>query len=267
MPDAPPPNTPAPEAHETASTVIRKLGPAAILGAMWTIFPPLGSIALFTYMNTIGAWLRGHEDVGLALYVAAFAVLAGVALLPTYASAILGGWAFGFASGYPAALAGFLGGSLIGYAIARSVAKDRVSKLLHEHEKWQAVRDALVGGGFWRTLGIVSLVRVPPNSPFALTNLALAGSGVAILPYALGTLIGMAPRTGIVLYIASKVRASLAADAAKEVAEQRPAWLIPVSIAASLVVLGVLGLIAKHALKRFTRVPGRGPSPAASAGG
>lgn len=256
----------------TFGSVVGKLGPAAPLALAWTVLPPLGSIALFTFMGAVGAWLRGHEAAGVVLYSGAFAVLAGLALLPTYASAILGGWAFGFALGYPAALAGFCGGAVIGYFIARGAARDRAVKLIEEHEKWRIVRDALIGDtsdgrdghGFWKMLGVVTLVRLPPNSPFAITNLVMASVKVRFLPYILGTLIGMAPRTAAAVYVAATLREMAAA----EVAKQRPWWWIAVGIVLTIVVLVVLGSIAKRALTRVAgRRAGGRTTPVVSEGG
>lgn len=256
-----------PEARVTVGGIFKRLGPAGPLAVAWSIFPPLGSILMFSYISTIGAWLRGHEGMGIAIYIATFALMAGVALLPTYASAILGGWAFGFAEGYPAALAGFCGGSIIGYFIARGAAQDRAVKLIEEHKKWRIVKEALVGKdtdrdrlensaitgttgrGFWKTVGVVALVRLPPNSPFALTNLVMASVKVRFLPYLVGTLIGMAPRTGVAVYIAATLRQ----QAAEEVAKQRPWWWIAAGIGLTVVVLGVLGMVAKRALAKMAR--------------
>ena len=237
-------------------SILRQLGPTAVLGALWAVLPPLGSILLFSYMNTVGNWLRGHQESGLVLYAAAFAVLAGVALLPTYASAILGGWAFGFAWGFPAAMAGFTGGAVIGYVIARFVGRDRAMKLIDSHERWRVVRDALVADApaghpqehHWlRTTAMVALLRLPPNSPFALTNLVMSAVKVPIVPFVVGTVLGMAPRTAIAVWLAAETQSVLAEEAAK-----RPAWLLPVGIVSSLVVLLVIGWIAKAALRRVT---------------
>jgi len=237
------------ELAETLKEVLTRLGPAAVLGFIAATLPPLGSIALFYYMNDLGAWLRGHGTQGLVYYALGFGLFAGLALLPTYASAALGGWAFGFANGFPAAMSGFVLGSLIGYAIARPTASSRVESLINEKPKWKTVRDSLVGSGFWRTLMIVTLVRVPPNSPFAVTNLVLASVRVPVVPYALGTLLGMAPRTAVVLWVASHLQGQMAKDALK----QTPWWLIAAGIVLSLTVLGVLGLIGNRALARVTK--------------
>lgn len=256
-------STPSPSAPSQGDSIlsfIKRLGPASVLAAGAAVLPPLGSIVLFTYMNTVGEWLRSHEHEGIAMYIVGFSVFAGLALLPTYASAILGGWAFGFNVGFPAALCGFLGGALIAYAVCRPTAGDRVEKIIAEKPKWKAVRDALVGGSALKTLGIVTLLRVPPNSPFALTNLVLSSVKVPLWIFLLGTLVGMAPRTAVAVFIASKLQNQLAS----EVAEQRPWWIIAAGIVLSLVVLGVVGLIAQKALAKMTGEPQK---PSARAGG
>lgn len=238
-----------PRRLELAWTFVRRLGPAAVLGAGALALPPLGSIALFYYLNEIGVWLRSHGSSGVAIYAVAFAILAGLAVLPTYASAILGGWAFGPAIGFPAALCGYLGGALIGYYVGRAGSGDRVDRIIKEKPKWEAVRHSLVGCGFLRTLLIVTLVRLPPNSPFALTNLVLSSVKTNVFAYALGTLLGMAPRTGVVLYIASRFAGMSATDAA----DKKPVWLLVVGAILAIAVLVVIGKIANKALHQVTR--------------
>ena len=230
------------------SSIARRLGPAGPLAVVAAVMPALGGILLLVYINEAGVWLRSHGLAGVALYTAAFAVLAGLALLPTYAQAALGGWAFGLAIGFPAALAGFFGGAVIGYYVSRGASGDRVEALIREKPKWRAVRDALVGRGFWPTFGIVTLLRLPPNSPFALTNLVMASVRVPPAPFILGTLIGMAPRTGAVVALAAMANAASAADAVKE----RPPWLIPVGIGITIAVLLVIGHIANKAIAKVT---------------
>ena len=125
-------------------------------------------------LGIVGPWLKSQDLQGVAIYIAGFAILSGLALLPTYAQAIVGGWVFGFAVGVPAALLGFTGAALLGYGIARSVSHDKIEQKINANRRARAVRDALVGHGPVRTFFIVSLLRLPPNSPFAATNLVLA---------------------------------------------------------------------------------------------
>lgn len=238
----------AKDAAPSAAATFKKLGAAGPLALVAAALPAVAGVALLGSLNTVGPWLRSHEEAGFALYVAAFAVLAGLALLPTYAQSILGGWAFGFALGFPGALAGFLGGATIGYIVARRAASKNVGEVLRDHPKWQAVRDALVGRGFWKTLGVVALLRLPLNSPFALSNLVFGSTKVAMVPYLLGTLMGMAPRTGIAVYLAHSVRNLTAAEAA----EQRPGWMIWAGIGSVLAVGAALTWIANRSIRGMT---------------
>ncbi len=247
MTDAKPENAPRPPPKTWWDYAVR-LGPASFLAVGAAVLPPLGSLLLFANINQIGDWLRSHGSTGIAFYIAGFAFFAGVALLPTYSSAILGGWAFGFAVGLPAALAGFLGGALIGYGVARPTSAERVTRLIDEKPQWKAVRDSLMGGSKARALLIVTLLRLPPNSPFALTNLVLASVRTPLWIYLLGTLIGMTPRTALVLYIASQVQGKMADEAAKD----KPWWMIAVGIGATVIVLGIVGMMAKKALAKVT---------------
>lgn len=258
MPDDVPqqPSQPDAPAPLTAPDVIRRLGPAGPLALIAAFMPAVGGIVLLVKIETVGLWLRSHGDMAVVIYSAAFMALAGLALLPTYAQAILGGWAFGLEAGFPAAMLGFIGGAMIGYEIAKGASGDRVEKIIEERPKWRAVRDALVGRGFWPTLGIVTLVRVPPNSPFAITNLVMASVQVPRLPFIIGTAIGMAPRTAAVVWIASLARGATAKDAAT----QRPGWYLPVAIGSTVVVVLIIWWIAHRALARAVR-PAGSPGP------
>lgn len=252
------------ERSESFWEIVRGLGPASVLAVIASVLPAVGGIVLLLNIGSIGLWLQGQEALGVVVYVVAFMVLSGLALLPTYAQAILGGWAFGMAVGLPAALLGFFGGSLIGYAVASRFASKRAMVVLDEHPRWMAVRDALVGDGngtsFWRTLGIVTLVRLPPNSPFALTNLLMASVRVPRLAFALGTLIGMAPRTAVVLFMATLIEGEISRDAMRAA---RPWWFVPMAVGLMFVMLMVIMWIAKGAM---ARVVGNGRNPPGEGG-
>lgn len=230
-----------------------KVGPAALLGLLWTAAPAVLGIMLLANISPISDLLHTNKVVGWFGYVAVFMVSAGVGFLPTYGQSILGGFVFGFAWGFPGAMIGFVGGSVIGYFIAHSVAKHKVEDLLDSNPRSRAVREVLIGHGFWRTLGIVTLIRVPPNSPFALTNLVMASAGVRLLPYTLGTLVGMAPRTGIAVAIAALGRASGARDI-QELIEEQPWWAVPAGLLAFVVVVGIIGYIGNKALHQVTGI-------------
>lgn len=230
-------------------TILKKLGPAGLLGIAWTVMPAVLGVLLLANLGTLSDWLRADMATGLTLYIVIFVVSAGIGLLPTYAQALLGGWVFGAWLGFSAALAGFTGAAVLGYGIARTVSRDRVEDVIERDIRARAIRDALVGRGFWRTLFIVTLLRVPPNSPFALTNLVMASTGVGKRAYVLGTSIGMAPRT----FIAALVAAQAAATGSRDLQElaRNAGWTVMIGgLIVMIIVLAIIGVIANHALER-----------------
>lgn len=227
------------------------LGPAGFLALLWSILPGVCGTLLLVYLGPASEWLRSHGSTGVLIYVACFIVAAGVGILPTYAQAILGGWVFGLAVGLPAALVGFTGGALLGYMIARFVTGQRVASYIDSHPKARIIRDALIGRGTLKTFGTVTLLRFPPNSPFALTNLAMAAARVPVVPFILGTAVGMIPRTAVASYAAAAGAATGASDI-QEFISQGPGPLILIAgIVCTIIVLAILTSISNRALSHF----------------
>lgn len=233
---------------------------STVLGILWVTMPPLFGFWILAEIGAIGDWLRslggpmlsvGGVDAplyGLLVYAGMFMVASGIGILPTYAQAILGGWIFGAWLGTPFALLGFTGGAIIGWVLCRLISKDAVEHWMDRKPKWSAVRHAFVDDGFWRTLGIVTLIRLPPNSPFSLTNLAMSAGGVRAAPYILGTIIGMAPRTAIACAFA----AAAAADGSKDIQgflKDKTAIFI-VGIVCLIIVFSILAKVANKALAK-----------------
>ncbi len=255
----PPTDRPAPEQPATDKpappeqdwrTILRRLGPAGPLAILAAALPAIGGFALLASLPIVGPWLRDLGDWGVVLYIVGFAVASGLAILPTYAQAILGGWAFGFAIGFPAALTGFGGGALIGYAIAYRATGQRVVQLISEKPRWRAVYDALLNGGFLRTLGLVTLIRVPLNSPFAITNLVMAATRVPLIAYLPGTIVGMAPRTAAAVIIAAGLEELTEAGT-----HAHKRWLWIGSIVVTLVIVAIVGHIANRAITSVASNP------------
>lgn len=218
------------------------LGPLAIASIT---LPLIGTFLLVYNASAVGEWLRDQGSIGVAIFIAGFAVTAGLALLPTYLQAVIGGFVFGFwPVGTSAALAGFLGAAMIGYVVARVVGGDRGLRVIEQDKRWRAVYEALARRGSLRLLGIVTLLRVPPNSPFAITNLVLAAARVPFVTYALGTLIGMAPRTAAAVWVGSRLSDLSDPD--------QPRWLVVVGIATIVIVVLIVGRIAQQAVGRVT---------------
>jgi uncharacterized membrane protein YdjX (TVP38/TMEM64 family) len=169
----------------------------------------------------------------------------GISFVPTYACSILAGWAFGFAVGAPVALLTITLASVLAYVIARWIAQDRVLEVIVERPRWRAVYEALLGSAGGRTLLVVTLLRVPPSSPFALANFALAAAKVPLWTYTLGTLVGVAPRTALAAFAA----AGFEQLNLKGTGER---WMVVAGVVATLVVCMIIGAMANRALARIT---------------
>lgn len=234
---------------ESLVTVLKKLGPASILGAAAVLLPPLGGFYILYRSPAIADWLTANQTSGVLVYVCAFAVLSGLALLPTYAQAFIGGYAFKLTLGVPAALAGFTGGSIIGYEVALRVSGDRATKLISEHPRWNAIYRAFVNTDHpLKTLGLVMLVRLPPNSPFALTNLVLAAVKIPRWIYVVGTAVGMAPRTIVAVYLGSQIETL---TSKQDISDAAPAWLWWVGLGVTIAVVFIIGHMANKVLRRI----------------
>ncbi|MDZ4831138.1 MAG: VTT domain-containing protein [Phycisphaerae bacterium] len=218
------------------------------LGLAWVTAPPFLGFALLANVDPIRTWLLAHGDLAVWVYAAGFALFAGIGMFPTYAQALVGGWVFGFKWGFIGAIGGFVGGAAIGYVVSRVVAGDGFQRWLDARPKTRVIRQVFVERGFWKSLGTVALLRCPPNSPFALTNLAMAASGVHWVPYLIGTAIGMAPRTALATYVAATAAAQGEKDF-QSLAAKNPGSFV-VGLIAVLVVAAVLGAVAKSALRR-----------------
>jgi len=211
--------------------------------------PAIGGFVLLGSAPWSAGYLQSQGGLGIAVYVAAFAVLSGLALLPTYAQAVVGGFAFGVVVGTSAALGGIVGGAAIGYLIARHASGDRVVRLIAERPRWKAVYDALIGSGSVRALLIVTLLRVPPNSPFAITNLVMAACQVRPVTYLVGTGLGIAPRTAAAAFIGAGL-------SELDLSKPRKAWMIIATIAATVIVVLIIGAVANRAIVKVTTADG-----------
>jgi uncharacterized membrane protein YdjX (TVP38/TMEM64 family) len=220
-----------------------RAGPVAV----WAVaLPVCGSLATVAMGPLVAPWLRGQGWWGVALFTVTFAALGAVALAPTYSTSIMAGWTFGFRVGFSAVILGTVVGAMLGYVLARRVAKERVQSTFAAHPSWEIVRRALAEERPLKTLWIVFLLRLSPVLPFGTTNVLMATTGVPLTIYFVGTLLGLAPRLGLVA-LASAGAENLDLDSSQSW------WMLVAGLAVTGVCILVLGVVGKHALERATR--------------
>jgi uncharacterized membrane protein YdjX (TVP38/TMEM64 family) len=227
--------------------------PTLALGGVWVVLPALLGFALLARLDLAAQWLDACGEGAIVVYILVFAITSGLGLLPTYAQALAGGWIFGLPLGTLGALAGFVGGSVMGRVVSRLVARKGLDTVFEQAPRAAAVRDALIGRGGWSSTGIITLLRVPPNSPFALTNLALTACGARWVPYLVGTAVGMLPRTAIVVGMGAAGAATGAKSIAEMLEQTERRWMLIGGIIAMVIVLAILAAIGRRALDKVTR--------------
>ena len=233
----------------TAISLLRRTGPAGLLSAVALVLPPIGGILIFSFLPLLGAYLRSHAAAALPIYIGFFWIVGGLALLPTYAYSTLAGWAFGFRLGLAAALIAITGAAFLCYLLARTASGDRIPQLLAEYPKWDAVYRYLITANPWRALGTVTLLRLPPNSPYALGNVLLASARVPAGPYVLGTLLGLAPRTAAVVYFGAGLQQLDLRN------NPQGLWHFALGILITIACLILLSHLARRALAHVTTGP------------
>jgi uncharacterized membrane protein YdjX (TVP38/TMEM64 family) len=224
---------------------MRRLGAAGPVAIVLSFWPPLGGFVLLAFLTALGPWLRTHGATGMLVYFLIASLLMGVSFVPTYACAILAGWSFGFSVGMPLALAAITAAALIAYVIGRWIARDRVLEVIQEKPRWNAIRRSLLGGRSFETIAVVTLLRVPPASPFALANFVLAAARVPLGAYTVGTFVGIIPRTALATFAAAKLEQLRFKDVAET-------WMVAAGIVATVIVCIILGVLSNRALRQLT---------------
>ncbi|MBL0920861.1 MAG: TVP38/TMEM64 family protein [Phycisphaerales bacterium] len=246
-------------ASDIALQAAKDLGHVSVLAAVCATLPALGG---FLLLGTMAALKPKFDEMGGAgpfAYTGAFALACGLALMPTYAMSIASGVFFGFTVGGGAAIVGVTVGAAIGYLWSAALARKKAMAVIDRDRRARAVRDALADRGRIGTIGVVALLRVPPNSPFAITNLVMSATHVKFVPFIVGTAIGMAPRTLLAAWIGSTI-----GDLLKALKGGAGPWKlisIGVSIAAALTIFWLFGRWSKQALARLREAEGVAPPP------
>lgn len=239
MSEPPEDNAPATGSEDVTERLDGKEQTRAFLKEMSAVGPVVGLMAALclTLPALVGFFVIGSvlvDDGGIRDWLAGygywlavigfglgFAVLSGSAIAPTYALSFACGVLFGpvvLAEGETAAwaeasygarvigcgLAAMIGvglGSVIGYGWGALFARSKVMSVIEGNERARVIRDGIRGRGELSMTWLVGLIRFPPNSPFALTNLVLSAVHVKLIPYAIGTILGIAPRTLLAVFL------------------------------------------------------------------
>lgn len=233
----------------------RELGSLTPIAFVTAVLPIAGSSVIFyLFGHQIGFWLRDNWQFGTFVYFAGIVFFCGLSLLPTNIIGLIGGWAFGLWLGIVVLMSGIVCAASVSFLIHSKIAGERLTHVLENHRKAEAVYKALVGHGKVRTTFIIFLLRLSPAMPFALTNFLMASARVPLISFVIGTLFGMLPRSAAVVFVGSGL---------SELSLENPeeAWLFAFGVAATIFSIVLVTVISKRALNHLTRERADGVSP------
>lgn len=189
--------------------------------------------------------VRG-EPLAAPVYVVSGAILTAIGF-PASVVVLSGGAVFGAILGGLLAYAATLGGALVSFALAHTLARDLVVHLLGA--RLDALEALLERHGFW---ALFRMRYVPV--PFALTNYAAALAGLSFPVYAASTAVALVPVTFLYTYFAA---------AAIDVAAAERSGVVRNLVLATLAVLALSFLPPRISAwrRRRARPPDGSPPP------
>lgn len=151
----------------------------------------------YVYKDQINAFLIQFSDVlegyGPAAYALFVAVYAGLEILaiPAIPLTMSAGLLFGNVTGtIIVSISGTIAAT-VAFLVARYFARERIMKLVEGNKKFVAIDKAIGENGF----RVVTLLRLSPLLPFSLGNYLYGLTSVKLVPYVLGSWLGMLPGT------------------------------------------------------------------------
>lgn len=224
---------------------LRELDRVAFLSLATAVVPIVISTMLLVFAPAAGNWLRENWQIGTIVYVLFVWLVCGFALLPTNVIGILCGWAFGFPLGICLHMLAIVGASLISSFVLAPLAGNNLQDFLERHEKAKVLHKALLQKNFRRTTLIITLLRLSPAMPFALTNLLMAAARVPLSSFLIGTFIGMLPRSAAVVFFGAGI-------SVLNFSEPFNIWLIVFGYIATIISVIIISYFSKKALAKMT---------------
>jgi uncharacterized membrane protein YdjX (TVP38/TMEM64 family) len=159
-----------------------------------------------------GSWsaaietLRAQGPGWIVPFVLLGGLVLGLALLPSHALSLLGGFLFGWA-GYFWVCSAVLLGTLLHWSITRRWSGEALRQALERSAWGQVLARRMLDASPWRLWLVVALARVAPQVPFALGSVLAASCRVPLVPLLAGTLLGMSPRILLVVWVGAQLAA------------------------------------------------------------
>lgn len=222
-----------------------KIGGFTPLFLYAALMPGLGVLIL---AGNAQEWYEPFKELVIDrmwIFILAGALLAGLSLIPTHAASLVGGMIFGAVMGPVFALISIILASVISYIVTRKILGDSVMEFISLNDKAHKVYKELLSFSGFRTVFIISLIRLSPIMPFAATNVLLSATKVNWWQFITGSAIGLAPRV-IIVAVAGSALSTI------DLNQEGNKSLLAVGIAATVLAVYFIGKISKKALTKIT---------------
>ena len=194
----------------------------------------------------LGEWARllvekvhGAGALGVVAFAAVY-LISPLLLLPALVLTLGAGFLYGRLYGTLLVSPASVAVAAIAFLLGRTLLRSRVEKKIAGDKRFAAIDKAVAENGF----KIVFLLRLSPVIPFNLLNYALGVTRVPFVTYLGASAAGMLP--GTFLYVSLGAAATSAAQLGRQSGPPAALW---VGIAATVVVVVLITLIARRALR------------------
>jgi uncharacterized membrane protein YdjX (TVP38/TMEM64 family) len=209
---------------------------------LFSLFMPLiGAGLLFLNLSQVEELLQNRQSTDYLIFLFFTMLLVGASLVPSYIAGIVSGWLFGFYFGLLIGMGGIVLASLFGYWLSGLIISDKLFLKLGKFEKLKDF-DTQMKNNKSRLVSVISLMRLSPVFPFAMTNALMASIKVPLRYFLAGTMIGMVPRTAV---------AVLCGDKLLHLTFSSPSdsWLVLIGLLASVVLVFFISRFSRKLLE------------------
>jgi uncharacterized membrane protein YdjX (TVP38/TMEM64 family) len=183
---------------------LRHWGPLGVLLLLAVALPAIGALLLGGSWSASIEALRAQGPALIVPFVLLGGLVLGLALLPSHALSLIGGFLFGWAGYFWVCLAVLLG-TVLHWSITRRWPGGALRQALERSAWGQLLARSMLDAGPWKLWLVVALARVAPQIPFALGSVLAASCRVRLGPLLAGTWLGMSPRILVVVGLGAQL--------------------------------------------------------------
>lgn len=215
------------------------------IAGLTLVLPSVGSTFLLLGVYQIGPWLQEHKEIGVIIFIVFMTIFSGLALLATNILGIVSGFAFNFQIGVLAQLIGICGAATLMFVLGKRYASKNFLATIDQKPKLRAIHNALLNESAFKTLLVITLIRLSPAMPFAVTNFIISASGTSFRLFIFGTILGMTPRASALVFVGSSL-------SELNFSQPQDNWILILGILATILAVIVVSIFSKRALNRLT---------------